>query len=195
MISHTETFRSTDHYTVKCLCRRMANLEGMGWRISFMPPLRSCLCRSATQTLITCVIHHLPFRLTPRILRCCSRWWWQRGHVNIPALLNGVGTIAVNCFGIRKHIFQCSSARSTPSADSNRVFPWISRLNTFRPALAPHPPLDRADGGPNCHVQENYVSHAMSHLVSLHGRSSRNRLPQAPVFLSALSLQLMWPPW
>lgn len=54
-------------------------------------------------------------------------------------------------------------------------------------ALAPLPFFLRADGSPNCHVQENYVSHAMSHLVSLYGRSSRNRLPQPPVFLSALS--------
>lgn len=64
----------------------------------------------------------------------------------------------------------------------------LESTNLIRPALHLPPPLFfHADGSPNCHVQENYVSHAMSHLVSLYGRSSRNRLPQPPVFLSALS--------
>lgn len=51
--------------------------------------------------------------------------------------------------------------------------------------LAPRPHLFfiifyGTDGSPNCHVQKNSVSHAMSHLVSLYGRSSRNRLSHPP---------------
>lgn len=180
MISYTETSRSTDHYTVKCLCRRIANLEGTGWRISFMLPLRSRLCKSATQTLITCVIHHHPFCLTPRILR--RRLRWQRGHVDFSALLNGDGPIAVDCIGVRKHI-SLLSLLDQPSGNVNANSDWEVSL-----ASRPRPPFFyRTDGSPNCHVRENCVSHAMSHLVSLHGRSSRSRLSQPPVFLSALS--------